>query len=91
MTSSEGNTTDDQWDKYSDQIAQFYNLQDKGDQGSRTTMLSARMNIGVRYTPPVYEKPHFGLLSATRFCGKHTWTRDVSAPTGNRFAGSTAV
>ena len=74
VTSSEGNTADDQWDKYSDQIAQFYNLQDKGDQGSRTTMLSARMNIGVRYTLPVYEKLHFGLLSATRFCGKHTWT-----------------
>jgi hypothetical protein len=32
------------------------------------------MNIGVRYTLPVYEKLHFGLLSATRFCGKHTWT-----------------
>lgn len=74
VKSSQGNTADDQWDKYSDQIAQFYNLQDEGDKGGRTTMLSARMNIGVRYTLPSYEKMHFGLLSATRFCGKHTWT-----------------
>lgn len=74
VKSNQGNTADDQWDKYSDQIAQFYNLQDEGDKGSRTTMLSARMNIGVRYTLPSYEKMHFGLLSATRFCGKHTWT-----------------
>ena len=74
IKNSQGNTADDQWDKYSDQIAQFYNLQDEGDKGGRTTMLSARMNIGVRYTLPSYEKIHFGLLSATRFCGKHTWT-----------------
>lgn len=74
VSSSEGNTADDQWDKYSDQIAQFYNLQDEGDQGGRTTMLAGRMNIGVRYTLPSYEKMHFGLLSDTHFCGKHTWT-----------------
>ena len=74
VNENQGNTPDDQWDKYSDQIAQFYNLQDEGDQGSRTTMLSAKMNIGVRYTLPSYEKMHFGLLSSTRFCGTHTWT-----------------
>lgn len=74
VNSSEGNTADDQWDKYSDQIAQFYNLQDKGDQGGRTTMLAGRLNLGASYTVPGYEKLKVALLSATRFWGEHTWT-----------------
>ena len=74
VKSSQGNTADDQWDKYSDQIAQFYNMQDQGDRGGRTTMLAGRLNVGAAYTLPGYDKLRLGLLSATRFWGEHTWT-----------------
>lgn len=68
------NPIDDQADSYSDQIADFYNLRDRGDRGSRTTGIGARMNLGASYTLPMYSKIKFGLLSSTRFLGTHTWT-----------------
>lgn len=68
------NPIDAQVDSYSDQLSQFYNLRDEGDQGGRTTTLGARLNLAAKYTLPVYRKMEFGLLSATRFLGTHTWT-----------------
>lgn len=71
---SNDNPIDDATDSYGDQISDFYNLQDQGDKGSRTTGIGARMNFGVSYTLPMYDKMKFGLLSATRFLDTHTWT-----------------
>jgi hypothetical protein len=67
------NTVDNQADDYSDQLSDFANLKDKGDQGSRTTNLDAKLNLGVEYTLPVYRKIKFGFLESTRF-GKFSWT-----------------
>lgn len=61
-------------DKYADQLADFANLKDKGDQGSRSTGLGATVNLGCEYTLPVYKKLKFGALSSTRFRDNYTWT-----------------
>lgn len=69
-----GNTVDNQADKYNDQITDFVNLQDKGDNGGRTTGIGATLNVGCEYTLPVYRKMSFGLLSSTRIKGAYSWT-----------------
>lgn len=71
---SDNDPIDGQVDSYGDQISDFYNLQDQGDKGGRTTGIGARMNLAASYTLPMYNKMKFGLLSATRFLGTHTWT-----------------
>ena len=63
-----------QGDSYSDQLANFANLSDDGDKGSRSTGIGATLNLGGEYTFPLYRKLHFGFLSSTRFNGKYTWT-----------------
>lgn len=67
-------TVDGQADRYSDQIADFANLSDQGDQGGRTTGIGATINVGCEYTFPLYRKLHFGFLSSTRLNGKYSWT-----------------
>lgn len=74
VNSNHGSTIDDQTDKYSDQITDFINLQDKGDTGGRTTGIGATVNVGCEYTLPVYRKLTFGLLSSTRINGDLSWT-----------------
>ena len=69
-----GNTVDDQMDKYGDQLADFANLKDEGDQGKRTTGIGATINVGGEYTLPVYRKLKFGALSSTHLYGKYSWT-----------------
>ena len=69
-----GSTMSMQGDKYSDQLADFANLQDKGDEGGRTTGIGATLNLGCEYTLPVYRKITFGVLSSTRFRGDYSWT-----------------
>ena len=59
---------------YSDQLADFANLKDNGDQGGRTTGIGATLNLGAEYNLPVYRKMTFGFLSSTRFNGPYTWT-----------------
>lgn len=71
---SDNDPIDGQVDSYGDQISDFYNLQDQGDKGGRTTGIGARMNLAASYTLPMYNKMKFGFLSATRFLGTHTWT-----------------
>ena len=61
-------------DKYSDQLAEFANLQDQGDQGGRTTGIGTTLNVGAEYTLPMYRQLSFGLLSSTRFQGEYSWT-----------------
>jgi len=68
------NPIDNQTDKYSDQIANFVNLQDKGDKGRRKTSIGATANIGCEYSLPVYRKLTFGLLGSQRINGKYSWT-----------------
>lgn len=65
---------EDQTDKYGDQIADFINLKDNGDQGGRTTGIGATINVGAEYNLPVYRKITFGVLSSTRIKGAYTWT-----------------
>lgn len=65
---------EDQTDKYGDQIADFINLKDNGDQGGRTTGIGATINVGAEYNLPVYRKITFGALSSTRIKGAYTWT-----------------
>lgn len=72
--SGSGNTLDDQLDNYGDQLTDFANLQNMGDQGGRTTMLAATLNLGAEYTLPMYRKLSFGLLSSTRINGPYSWT-----------------
>lgn len=74
VKSEGGNTVDDQTDKYSDQITDFINLKDEGDNGSRSTGIGATVNVGCEYTLPVYRKVTFGLLSSTRINGDYSWT-----------------
>jgi hypothetical protein len=71
---SEGNTVEKQDDKYADQITDFINLQDKGDNGKRTTGIGATVNIGCEYTLPTYRQLSFGLLGSQRIDGKFSWT-----------------
>lgn len=67
-------TFEQQGDKYLDQITDFINVQDQGDQGSRMTGVGATLNAGVEYTLPSYDKLKLGLLSSTRLNGYYTWT-----------------
>lgn len=67
-------TIERQTDKYADQIADFINVQDQGDQGRRTTGIGATFNAAAEYKLPVYRKLSFGLLSSTRLNGDFSWT-----------------
>ena len=71
---SGNNTFDDQADSYGDQLADFANLEDQGDQGGVTKGIGATINVGGEYTLPMYRKLSFGLLSTTRLNGGYTWT-----------------
>ncbi len=69
-----GETFDDKADTYGDQLADFANLTDDGDQGGRTTGIGATINVGCEYNLPVYRPITFGLLSSTRINGPYSWT-----------------
>lgn len=74
VSSDHGQTFDDKADSYSDQIADFANLKDNGDQGGRSTGLGATINVGATYNLPVYRRMTFGFLSSTRINGAYSWT-----------------
>lgn len=69
-----GEKLGDKTDRYADQLAEFANLKDNGDQGGRTTGIGATINIGAEYTLPVYRRIKFGALSSTRLRGAYSWT-----------------
>ncbi len=71
---TKANAFDSQTDKYSDQLADFANLSDEGDQGGRSTGIGATVNVGCEYSLPSYRNLKFGLLSSTRINGKYSWT-----------------
>ena len=68
------NTFDKQADDYSDQIADFANLQNDGDQGSASDMLAATVRVGAEYVLPMYKPVSFGLLLQHRFDGDYSWS-----------------
>ena len=65
---------DDDLDFYGDQLADFANLEDQGEQGGATKGIGATINLGGEYTLPMYRQVSFGLLSSTRLNGSYTWT-----------------
>lgn len=74
VSKSSPNSLKKQGESYSDQLAEFANLQDQGDKGGRTTGIGSTLNVGAEYTLPMYRKLSFGLLSSTRFQGAYSWT-----------------
>lgn len=60
--------------RLTEDLARLYELQDKGDNGGRTTSLGMTMNLGAEYTLPVYRQLSFGLLNTTRINGDFSWT-----------------
>lgn len=68
------NSFENEWDRLRDDISAIYELNDMGDEGSRSSMLAATINAGVEYTFPLYRKLSFGLLNSTRVNGKFTTT-----------------
>lgn len=69
-----GEKLGDKADRYGDQISDFVNLKDQGDQGGRTTGIGATLNLGAEYTLPMYRQVKFGALSTTRIRGAYSWT-----------------
>lgn len=53
------------WDKFVDDLAPLYELEDKGDAGSTSVGLDGKFRAGVDYEFPFYKKLHFGLMNTT--------------------------
>lgn len=68
------NSFSKEWERLRDDFSAIYELDDLGDQGGRTSMTHATLNIGVQYELPVYRKLTFGLLNTTRFSTGFTTT-----------------
>lgn len=68
------NSLDNQWDRISDDLEDLYRFYDAGVKTSRTTALSASLNVGAEYALPWYKNLTFGFLSTTRFNKPFTWT-----------------
>lgn len=64
----------DTWEKFTDNLSMLYQLEDKGNTGSRFTGIGATLNLAAQYTFPLYRRLKFGALSSTRFNGPFTWT-----------------
>jgi hypothetical protein len=67
------NSFENESDRFVEGLSELYELQDKGNKGSRSRGLAATMNLGVEYTPDFYRKMSFGLTNSTRM-GKYGWT-----------------
>lgn len=63
-----------EFDRLKDGLSQIYRLEDKGDQGGRSTMLATTINLGGEYTLPVYRKLSFGALFSTRLHKNYGYT-----------------
>lgn len=66
------NPMDKPADEYADQFMDFAHLTSLGDQGKRTTMLGATLNLAASYKACDWFKA--GLLSSTRLHGSFSWT-----------------
>ena len=65
---------DSSWDDFIGDFDKLYQLEDRGNIGSRSRSLATTVNVGVEYAFPLYRKLTFGALSSTRINGKYTWT-----------------
>lgn len=74
INDNNGISIDDQVNDYKDQISDFVSFDNKGDQGSSTSMLAATVNMGVEYQLPMYKPLSFGLLGQHHFEGDYSWT-----------------
>lgn len=63
-----------EWDILKDDLENLYQLDNAGNRGTRTSMLAATINLGARYTFPLYRPLTFGLVNTTHINGKYTWT-----------------
>lgn len=68
------NSFENEWDRIQDKLSALYELDDMGDQGSRSTALATTFNLGAEYTFPLYRLLSFGLLNTTRINGDYSWT-----------------
>lgn len=69
------NSFDNEWDRFSGDLAKLYELKDMGELSSRSRMLGATLNLGVDYEFPLYRRLNFGLLNSTRINGCYSWTQ----------------
>lgn len=65
---------DNQADKYTDQLLDFANLRDVGDEGVRITGIGATLNAGAEYVIPTYRALKLGVLGTVRINGPHSWS-----------------
>lgn len=68
------NSFKNEWDRFSDDLSELYQLSDNGETGTRNVGLDATLNVGVDYALPYYRRLHFGVLSSTRIASNFTWT-----------------
>lgn len=68
------NSFENEWDVMRDDLSALYELNDMGDQGARSKMLAATINLAAQYNLPLYRKLAFGLLNTTRLQGEYSWT-----------------
>lgn len=69
-----GDKEDPNWDNFRDDLAKLYELEDRGDIGSRTRALSTTLNLAAEYEFPLYRPLHFGLVNTTCINGLFTYT-----------------
>lgn len=67
------NSFNNEWETMQDDLEELFKFEDKG-KNSRTEMLAATINLGARYTFPLYRPLTFGLVNTTHINGKYTWT-----------------
>ena len=73
VDSSSPDKLDNKADKYTDQMLDFANLRDKGDDGSRITGVGATLSAGCEYVIPTYRSLKLGLLGTARINGPYSW------------------
>lgn len=69
------NSFSKEWKRMRNDLAELYQLEDKGSVSGRTKALSATLNFAAQYTFPLYRNLKFGLLNSTRLNGLFTWTQ----------------
>lgn len=60
-------------DEIKDDLADFANMEDKGDKGSKSTALASTLRVGLEYPMPFYDKLSAGALYTHRFDGIYNW------------------
>lgn len=64
-----------EWKRLRNDLLELYQLDNMGEDGSRTYALNATLNFAAQYTFPLYRNLKFGLVNSTRFAGPFTRTQ----------------